>query len=322
LSLMEGDPAVLRRAILTVPQKVDAVEVRLDALRSADFQMLQALFQGAPPPLIATCRRRADGGGYRSGEERRSDLLWRAVRAGASYVDVEEGSEAARSLLQLGRESPGVGIILSHHDHRGMPRDPVRLYRRMSRTPGVKAVKIVGTARRLMDNLLARDLLARLRGRAVPLACFCMGPTGVASRILALEWGSWATYASASDDRPTARGQVSLPDLIGVYRIEEIDDETRFAGIIGTPLGHSLSPVVHNAAYRSDELNFRYLPLETEQGSDLADLAAFARALPLRGLSVTAPYKMKVMKQLDRIEPLARHVGAVNTVLFEGRRLV
>ncbi|MGH9868318.1 MAG: shikimate dehydrogenase [Candidatus Polarisedimenticolia bacterium] len=322
LSLLERHPAALRRAILTAPQKAGAVEVRLDSLRRASFQVLQALFEGAPRPLIATCRRASDGGLFEGSERERVDLLWAAVRAGASYVDVEHGSQASSSLLGLGRDHPGIGIILSHHDRNRMPKDLFRLYRRMAALPGVKVVKIVGMARSLADNLLARDLLERARTHPVPLASFCMGGAGVASRIMAVEWGSWATYACMAEGQESAKGQVTLADLVGVYRIDEIDDETRLAGIIGTPLGHSLSPVVHNAAYHADGLNFRYLPLEVNRPSGLREIQAFARAMRLRGMSVTAPYKMAVMRQLDRVEPLARRVGAVNTLVFEGRRLV
>ncbi|HKY33355.1 MAG TPA: type I 3-dehydroquinate dehydratase [Candidatus Polarisedimenticolia bacterium] len=320
LSLKERDPAVLRRAILSAPQKADALEVRLDGLDRPDPPMLSALFGGAPRPIIASCRRASDGGGFRGSESRRRDLLWAAVKAGASYVDVEHGSGAS-SLAREAAALSSLGVILSHHDRSGMPRDPMRLYRAMARVPGVKAIKIVGTARRPSHILEARDLLERARGKGPPLIAFCMGAAGAASRVLALEWGSWATYAAAGPGRETAPGQVTLTDLIGVYRIEDIDDETRYAGIVGCPLGHTLSPVIHNAAYAADGLNFRYLPFETPP-SGLRDVARVARALKVRGLSVTAPYKIAAYRKVDLAEPLARRVGAVNTVLCDGRRLV
>jgi shikimate dehydrogenase len=115
---------------------------------------------------------------------------------------------------------------------------------------------------------------------------------------------------------------VSLPDLIGVYRIGEIDDETRFAGIIGHPLGHTLSPVMHNAAYHADGVNFRYVPLELPRQEDLRGLGKLASELRIRGLSVTAPWKIKVLRQLDVVEPMAARIGAVNTIVCDGQRLI
>ncbi|HZI94645.1 MAG TPA: shikimate dehydrogenase [Patescibacteria group bacterium] len=318
LSLVERDVAAMRRAILSAPEKADALEVRLDAVPRADPRLL---FGGAPRPIIATCRRKADGGLYTGSETKRHEILWEAARAGASYIDIES-DVAAGALSSLPGSAPGIGVIVSHHDTRGMPRDPDALYRRMSRVKAAKAVKIVGTAKRPSDAIKVRDLLGRHGRSGPPLISFCMGAPGVISRVMALEWGSWAIYASSGSGQPAASGQLSLPDLIGVYRIGDIDDETRFAGIIGHPLAHTLSPVMHNAAYQADGVNFRYVPLEIPRPEDLRGLGALARGLRIRGLSVTAPWKIKVMKHLDVVEPTAARIGAVNTIVCDGQRLI
>ena len=321
LSLVERDLPSLRSAILSAPQKAGAIEVRLDALPKVDCEGLPALFDSAPRPIIASCRRIRDGGFYRGSESRRREILLAAARAGAAYVDLEHGSGVG-TLARGGGLEPGVGLIVSHHDHRSMPRDLAGLYRRMSRNGDVKAVKIVGTARTPADVLSARDLLSRARRGGPPIISFCMGPPGTVSRIMASSWGSWATYASAGAGKEAAPGQVSLADLIGTYRVDEIDDETRLAGIIGTPLGHTLSPAIHNAAYHAHGLNFRYVPLEIPNASGLSRLRDLARRLRIRGLSVTAPYKISVVRLLDLVEPLARRIGAVNTIVSDGRRLI
>ncbi len=321
LSLVERSLAGMRRAILSVPEKAGAVEVRLDALPEAGRGALAGLFRNAPRPLVAACRRRVDGGFFRGSETTRVQALWEAIRAGATYVDVEHGSPAAALAREVGG-AQGVGVILSHHDRAGMPRDPQRLYRRMASTPGARAVKIVGTARRPADLLRARDLLRDLAGADPPVISFCMGVAGVLSRVMALQWGSWATYASAGPDLEAAPGQLSLADLIGMYRVEEIDEETRLTGLLGRPLGHSLSPAIHNAAYRADELNFRYVPIEVPTPAGLGDLREVARRLGMRGFSVTTPYKLAVLRHLDCVEPLATRIGAVNTIVCDGERLV
>src|SRR5258705_833062 len=143
-----------------------------------------------------------------------------------------------------------------------------------------------------------RDFLERHRRSTPPLIAFCAGVTGVMSRILALEWGSWATYASTGFGHEAAPGQTSLPDLIGMYRIEEMDDDTRFAALIGTPLAQSISPAIHNAAYHADQVNFRYVPIELKTTRGFGDLRKIAVALKIRGFSVTAPWKIKIMKYI------------------------
>ncbi len=321
LSLAERDPSRMRTAILSAPQKVDAIEVRLDALARIDYAVLRTLLENPPRPVIAACRRRRDGGGFQGSEDRRKEILWSALRAGADYLDLEYGSEVV-SLASRVSPHADIGILVSWHDTKKMPETPRALYRKMARVPNVTAVKIVGTARSVSDLLAVRRLLAGLKDATPRCISFAMGETGRLSRILATEWGSWATYVSPAHGRESAPGQFTLTDLVGTYRVEEIDAETRFAGIIGTPVGHSLSPVIHNAAFQAHGLNYRYVPIEFPRAGELRDLKRIARELRIRGLSVTLPYKVRVMKHLDLVEPLARRIGAINTIIHDGRRLV
>lgn len=96
---------------------------------------------------------------------------------------------------------------------------------------------------------------------------------------------------------------------------------TKLAAVIGDPVRHSLSPVVHNAAFRALGLDWAYVALEVAAGDGCAAVAG-VRALGLRGLSVTYPHKEAVVPALDRLGPAARAVGAVNTVYWEGGDLV
>lgn len=98
-----------------------------------------------------------------------------------------------------------------------------------------------------------------------------------------------------------------------------IDRQTQLYGVIGYPLGHTLSPVMHNAAFRAVGLNAVYLAFETR---DLSGALAGMRALGLRGLSVTIPHKTAVIPLLDEVDDLAEKIGAVNTVSNRAGRLV
>ncbi|MCJ8500485.1 shikimate dehydrogenase [Desulfatitalea alkaliphila] len=96
-----------------------------------------------------------------------------------------------------------------------------------------------------------------------------------------------------------------------------IDTRTRLYGVIGAPVGHSLSPAMHNAALQAMGCNAVYLAFHT---TDPAGALAGMRALGMGGLSVTIPHKVSVMAHLDEMDPLARRIGAVNTVVpREGR---
>lgn len=92
--------------------------------------------------------------------------------------------------------------------------------------------------------------------------------------------------------------------------------ETPWAGVVGSPVGHSLSPVLHRAAYAALGLDWRYEPFEVPDG----DLPGFAATFGQgwRGLSVTMPHKKAALALADVREPLAETVGAANTLLAQG----
>lgn len=98
-----------------------------------------------------------------------------------------------------------------------------------------------------------------------------------------------------------------------------IDSRTRLCAVIGSPVGHSLSPVIHNAAFAAAGLNYIYLAFEVD---DVASCLSGMRSMPgFRGLSVTIPHKLTVMDHLDEIDAMALKVGSVNTVTNEDGRL-
>jgi len=94
---------------------------------------------------------------------------------------------------------------------------------------------------------------------------------------------------------------------------------TQFCGVIGNPVEHSLSPAIHNAAFHKLGLNFVYLAWRVES---IGDAIKGLRALGnFRGASVTIPHKVAAMPFLDEIEPTARHIGAINTIVAENGTL-
>ena len=96
------------------------------------------------------------------------------------------------------------------------------------------------------------------------------------------------------------------------------DARTRLCGVIGNPVEHSLSPAMHNAAFEQAGLNYAYLAFRV---TDVEGAMRAVRALDIRGLSVTVPHKVAVIPFLDEIDPVARAIGAVNTVVNDGGRL-
>jgi shikimate 5-dehydrogenase len=118
------------------------------------------------------------------------------------------------------------------------------------------------------------------------------------------------TYAGLTTDA-AAPGQLSLREMNDVYRFRRVKPSTKLIGIIGNPLGHSLSPVIHNKAFAEEDLDFAFVKCPT---ADVEDFFENARALGIEGFAVTIPHKSAVLPFLGRLSPEAAEIGAVNTV--------
>jgi 3-dehydroquinate dehydratase / shikimate dehydrogenase len=151
------------------------------------------------------------------------------------------------------------------------------------------------------------------------LIAFCMGEKGKVSRILSRAWGSWAVYAPATSEAQTAPGQLLLSDLVGLFRHGDLEDSTPLCGVLGHPLEGSLSPRLHNEGYLRLGIRRCFLPFDTE---GVAEFLPLLSELPISGLAVTHPHKATMLNHCDELDPVARRVGAVNTVVRRWNRLV
>src|SRR3989338_324415 len=95
----------------------------------------------------------------------------------------------------------------------------------------------------------------------------------------------------------------------------------KIVGIIGYPLGHTISPAMHNAAFKELGLDYEYLTFETEP-KEFPEAVSGLRALHIAGFNVTVPYKEEIIPFLDEVTKLAGIIGAANTVLNQEGKLI
>ena len=275
----------------------DLVELRLDTVRDLD---LEGALADRTRPVLVTCRPVWEGGQFTGSEDERHAILRRALELGADWVDLEwrGGFEA------LIAERRGRNIVLSMHDFEGTPGDLEDRYRFMRGT-GAEIVKLAVRSRSAGDVVRLLRLGRARRGER--LALVGMGPAGVPTRLLPAHFGSCWTYAGEA----VAPGQVCLSEMVHRYRFKRTSASTVVYGVAGRPIGHSLSPPMHNAGFEAAGLDAVYVPFEAV---DADDLMVLADALGVAGLSVTAPFKESILDHVRHVDALGQQVGAVNTV--------
>ena len=275
----------------------DLVELRLDTVRDLD---LEGALAGRICPVLVTCRPTWEGGQFTGSEEERHGILRRALALGAEWVDLEwqGGFEA------LIAERHGRNIVLSSHDFERTPVDLDERYSAMRRC-GVDVVKLAVRTHSASDVVrLLRLGRAKRREQVVLVG---MGPVGVPTRLLPAHFGSCWTYAGDA----VAPGQLPLRMLVEEFRCGEITDGTAIYGVAGAPIGHSLSPSMHNRGFAAIGRDAVYVPFEA---TGVDDLMMLTEALGVIGLSVTAPFKESILSYVGEVDPVGQRVGAVNTL--------
>jgi 3-dehydroquinate dehydratase/shikimate dehydrogenase len=315
-------------AIRKASAAADLIELRLDGLVGGELQrslqQIDALLAQTNKTVILTLRTQEQGG-YRTIDQAERIECWdRLFTTRQTLFDLEEDLVTELINRDEVHQPDWSRVICSHHDFTEVPTDLDDLYERLSFTPA-RILKLALKANDIVDCLPILKLLDRARSEERDLIAIAMGNAGVVTRILGPARGAFLTYAAPKAEHGTAPGQVVASDLRTIYRIDQINADTMITGLVGLPVMHSVSPHMHNAAFRSAAIDGVYLPFEVK------DLDSFIQRMVnpetrelewnLRGLSVTAPHKSAIMKHLDWIDPTAKSIGAVNTVFLDNEQL-
>ena len=287
------------------------LELRLDYLHNARERATFLRWLGRERPramLLATCRRKQGGGLFQGSRKAQLEILAAAARAGCLWCDAEIETaknftpEELRSALSPAR------VMVSYHDFKSTPGNLAGIVRRMARAGG-HAVKVAAQCQSISDSVRICEIV---RGRRDVVA-IPMGEVGLAGRVLSLRGGSALTYAAV--EQATAPGQLSLDAMKHLYNAERITRRTGVYGVIGNPIGHSLSPLLHNTAFHARKFDAVFVPFLVR---DVSDFLRSIKPFGIRGFAVTIPHKESILRHLDDCDPLAARIGAVNTVVVRG----
>jgi len=292
-------------------QGAKMVELRLDYV--AGKVNIRRLLAERPEgcQVIITCRRKEDGGKWQGTEEARQLLLREAIAEKVDWIDLEEDVAG-----QIRRFGPTKRIV-SYHNFRKTPEDLRELHSRMAQLdPDV--IKIATMANVPHDNV---RVLEMMQESEIPTVGMCMGDIGTPSRILAAKFGAPFTYATFHHERTLAPGQLSFKQMTDIYHYDQIGADTAVYGVIADPVGHSLSPHVHNAEFVAQHMDAVYVPFRVPADA-IDQFMGDARRLGIKGLSVTIPHKEAIARHLTKVDPAVKSIAAVNTVQFKGAEVI
>lgn len=288
-------------------QYASILELRIDTLNLDSPTELEeaTLFPSLTTlPVILTCRRKPDAGECTLSERKRLSLL-KKVSAGAfTYVDLE--IDVRKPDFEAELRSQGKKIIRSFHLFDGLKDN---LYVKISHIiekgdiPKV-AVQINGMAELVQLFRFAN----RLKGKG-KLIIIGMGRYAVASRVLYKKLGSMLTFCATKD--PGNVGFVSIKNMKELYRADQVTDATQVYGVIGDPVGKSISPAIQNLGFKAIDEDSIYVPFNVD---DVKQFFVLATILNIQGFSVTVPHKIHVLPYLGQVSREVRQLGSCNTV--------
>lgn len=297
------------KELRAVPESVDWLEVRSDLVGDLDPEWLRSHFKGR---LLYALRSQEEGGHCTDSLEQRHHRLAAAAR---HYDRVELEASRDFSPELLAQITPEKRCVSWH----GAACDLSELKTRFEQVSSIPAAlyKLVTTAARMKDEFTPLALLKAL-GRSDTIA-YSNGPLGFWSRLVALQLGAPAIFGLVPQGTPIPT-EPTVIKLIDDYGLPEIRPVREIFAIIGHPIFHSLSPRLHNAAYRAMNYPALFLPLQVESFEEFWQEVVCARVFdslgfPLNGMTVASPHKESVLLTARTISPMARQAESANILV-------
>lgn len=289
----------------------DLVEIRLDFLRH--FQPdadLPRLISNRTLPVLITYRPHWEGGQYQGDDSTRFSALRSAIELGAEYVDIEL-KVAEKFVSSIPEERPdNFKLIVSSHNYENTPScDELSELVARIQAVGADIVKIATTAVDISDAARMFQVMVHCHA---PIIGLVMSERGLMSRILSPKFGGYLTFGKLDEEKESAPGQPTIAELLDLYNIRHIRADTKVLGLVAKPVKQSKSPILHNKCFKAVGFNGVYLPLLTD---DVVKFLDTYLSPDFTGFSCSLPHKVTAVGRCDDVDPIARSIGAVNTLI-------
>ncbi|MBN1522870.1 MAG: shikimate dehydrogenase [Spirochaetales bacterium] len=293
--------------------RIDCIELRADFLSPEEQSVLDKFPAFTNLPVILTIRRKSDGGVFKGTEQERRQLLKQGSRGDYAYIDLE--TDFRDEELEASLKSRNIKIIRSFHDLESVPGNLVKRVKKIAENKN-EIPKAAVTPKSTSDLLAFFEACRELSHTEKII--IGMGEFGVTTRILANKTGSMISYCSVPG-QSAAPGHLDPITMTTLYRFHRIGKHTKIYGIIGNPIHHSSSPLIHNRGLRDLMIDAVYVPFLTD---DVKSFFEIANLLSIEGFSVTIPHKEEVIRHLKKTDQHIEAVGACNTVVHRGNHYI
>lgn len=304
---------------------IDIVELRIDFLNldnPIQLEKAKNFPSKISKPVVLTCRRKSDGGNFNGTETDRLKVLQQVSEGNFAYVDIEY--DVKNCTFETILRNNGTKIIRSAHFWDSSSENIDSFVESVCSDFSVcknnyipkLAVKINSV------NDLIRFFKLSERMKNIPEKILVgMGIFGVPTRILYKKTGSMLMYCLGRDYDSSIpdSGLLSAKLMKQIYCADKVTENSKIFGVIGNPVIHSKSPIIHNNGYRKINLDAIYVPFTVD---NLEDFFKFASLCKISGFSVTAPFKRDVIPFLENTSNNVKLTKSCNTVVYNNKKWV
>ncbi|XP_043709233.1 bifunctional 3-dehydroquinate dehydratase/shikimate dehydrogenase, chloroplastic-like [Telopea speciosissima] len=288
----------------------DLVELRMDALSFPSISEVADLIKRRTLPVIVSFRLKSSVDDAQKRDEKKTcfRVLGLALELNAEFVEVELEVASDFTMSEYSNKSSNSKLIVSSYKGAGTPsKEELSYLVARLQSIGADIIKLGTDVVKITDVAPVFHLISHCQ---VPLIALAMGDKGLISQLLCAKFGGFLVYGSVSG-KPVP-GLPTIVSLRQVYKIENLNMDTKVFGLIANPVGHSKSPILHNFAFRYASYNGIYVPMLVD---DINEFFGVYSCPDFAGFSVGIPHKEAAVDCCDEVHPLAQSIGAVNTII-------
>ncbi|CAL5437108.1 unnamed protein product [Camellia sinensis] len=294
----------------------DLVELHFDSISFSHISQVEHLLKHRPLPVIVSFRlnsgrstSRGLGGECKSKTKSRCfQVLRLALQLDVEFIEIDLQVAFEVGLTEFMNNRSNSKIIVSSHVNSGRPSEE-KLGNLIAclQSTGADVIKLLIDVVYITDVAPVFHMLTHCQ---VPLIARAVGDRGLISQLLGPKFGAFLVCGSLGGT--SVAGLPPLVSIKQVYKPEYINANTKVFGLISNPVGHSKGPLLHNPAFRHTGYNGIYVPMLVD---DITEFFRVYSCTDFAGFSVGIPHKEAAVECCDEVHPLAKSIGAVNTII-------